>query len=224
MNYEETLVELKKLGTDQNVKVYKRHGAGENLFGVSFANLKQLKKKIKLDHDLATKLWNSQNIDARTLATMIADPSRVSEELVEDWLKDISYYVLVDMLVSNVASQVDFAKTKMELWTKSNKEWEGRAGWQLLAHLAMKDDSLSDEYLEKYLQKIETLIHKSKNRTKDAMNGALIAIGMRNAKLKNKAITIAKRIGKVEVDHGQTSCKTPDAIAYIKKGWERKKK
>ena len=27
----------------------------------------------------------------------------------------------------------------------------------------------------------------------------------------------AKRIGKIDVDHGATSCKTPDAIPYMKK-------
>jgi len=51
MDDKEILAELKRLGTDQNVKICKRHGAGENLYGVSFANLKQLKKKIKADKD-----------------------------------------------------------------------------------------------------------------------------------------------------------------------------
>jgi 3-methyladenine DNA glycosylase AlkD len=224
MDDKEILEELKRLGTDQNVKIYKRHGAGENLYGVSFANLKQLKKKIKTDNDLATRLWSSQNVDAQTLATMISDPSQASEKMIEDWLKDISYYTLIDSFVSNLVSQTDIAKAKMELWTKSEEEWVGRAGWQLLALLAMKDESLTDNYLEKYLNRIEKRIHKSKNRTRDAMNSALIAIGMRNTRLKNKAMATAKRIGKVEVDHGQTNCKTPDATAYIEKAWKRKKK
>jgi hypothetical protein len=108
--------------------------------------------------------------------------------------------------------------------TESEEEWVGRAGWQLLALLAMKDESLTDNDLEKYLNRIEKRILKSKNRTKDAMNSALIAIGMRNTRLKNRAIAIAKGIGKVEVNHGQTNCKTPDATAYIEKAWKRKKK
>jgi hypothetical protein len=33
----------------------------------------------------------------------------------------------------------------------------------------------------------------------------------------------AARIGKVKVDHGETGCKTPDAVPYIKKAVERKK-
>jgi hypothetical protein len=87
----------------------------------------------------------------------------------------------------------------------------------------MRDDTLPDEYFEKCLITIEKIIHQSKNFTKQAMNGAVIAIGLRNSKLEKLAIAAAKRIGKVEVDHGETSCKTPDAVAYIQKAKSRMK-
>jgi len=57
-----------------------------------------------------------------------------------------------------------------------------------------------------------------------AMNGALIAIGIRNPKLQEKAILTARKIGKAKVDHGETSCQTPDAEAYILKAAQRKKR
>ncbi len=60
MNETEVLQELKALGTEQNRKVYRRHGVGENLHGVSFANLGKLKKKIKIDHELAERLWEGR--------------------------------------------------------------------------------------------------------------------------------------------------------------------
>ena len=47
MNLEETLNELKHFGTEQNRKVYRRHWVGDNQYGVSFANLKAIRKKIK---------------------------------------------------------------------------------------------------------------------------------------------------------------------------------
>jgi hypothetical protein len=52
---------------------------------------------------------------------------------------------------------------------------------------------------------------------RDAMNSALIAIGIRNSHLEELALSAAQRIGKVEVDHGKTNCKTPDAAAYIRR-------
>jgi hypothetical protein len=64
---------------------------------------------------------------------------------------------------------------------------------------------------------IERDIHHRKNRVRDAMNSARIAIGIRNKKLEERALKVAKNIGKVVVDHGETSCKTPDATAYIRK-------
>ena len=36
-------------------------------------------------------------------------------------------------------------------------------------------------------------------------------------KLKAKALKAAKKIGKVDVDMGNTSCKVPDATEYIRK-------
>ena len=56
------------------------------------------------------------------------------------------------------------------------------------------------------------------------MNGALIAIGIRNPVLQAKALAVAAQIGKVDVDHGQTSCKTPDAGAYILKTVQHREK
>ena len=74
MKLAEVLGRLERMGTVQNRKIYRRHGAGEKLYGVSFANLGKLKKHIKTDHQLAQRLWASGNVDARTLATMVGDP------------------------------------------------------------------------------------------------------------------------------------------------------
>jgi hypothetical protein len=75
----------------------------------------------------------------------------------------------------------------------------------------------SDAECRKILETIESEIHQSPNRARYAMNTALISIGAYRPSLMNEAIAAAKRIGKVEVDHGDTSCRTPDAIEYIKK-------
>ncbi len=223
MTAAEILSKLKSMGTAQNVKIYKRHGMGNKLYGVSFANLNALKKQIKINQELAEKLWESGNVDARHLATMIADPKAISEKTVDGWVKDINYYMLCD-LVAGVVGQSVLAKRKAEEWIKSDDEWVGRTGWNLIGYLAMVDQILSDEYFEKHLNIIEKTIHKSKNFAKHALNMALIAIGMRNSRLEKLAIASAGRIGKVEVDHGETSCKTPDAVEYIKKAKARKKK
>lgn len=74
-----------------------------------------------------------------------------------------------------------------------------------------------------YLETIERDIHQRANRVREAMNSALIAIGMRSPALEEQALAIAAAIGKVHVDHGDTGCKTPDAAAYIHKARARQK-
>ncbi len=217
------LKELRAMGTARNRKTYGLHGVAGEMYGVSHANLGKLKGKIKVNHELAQELWATGNHDARVLATMIADPERMKASTADAWVRDLDNYLITDAFAGLVSSTPHTAK-RVEKWTGSRDEWVGRAGWHLVARLAMKNEDLPDRYFEEHLKTIEKEIHGRKNRVRDAMNGALIAIGMRSAGLEKKAVAIAGRIGKVEVDHGETGCKTPDAIPYIRKGRARRKK
>ncbi len=216
MTAQQVLAELKKLGTEQNRKIYRRHGVSGEQHGVSYAHLKQLKKRLKTDHALALRLWASGNHDARVLATFVADPKQADEQLLDAWAADLDSYPLTDAF-SAFAARTALARRKMEQWTASDEEWTGQAGWDLLAHLATREDALPDAFFEPYLATVERGIHTRKNRVRHAMNNALIAIGVRSDALEQKALAVARKIGTVEVDHGQTSCKTPDAAAYIRK-------
>jgi 3-methyladenine DNA glycosylase AlkD len=208
---------LEKAGTEQNMKVYARHGVGPNQYGVSFKELRSLGKKLKGDNKLAAELWKTKNHDARILATMVADPATVTEATLDRWVKQIEDYPLADEFAGNLVYASPFARQKMEEWTESDQEFIAQCGWVLLAKLAMDDSSLEDHYLTGYLREIESDIHTAPNRAKYSMNSALIAIGMRDPALQKVALEAAKRIGTVEVDHGETGCKTPDAYTYIQK-------
>ena len=97
MTKTETLAKLKAFGTAQNRKVYRRHGVGEDLYGVSAADLKKLKKEIKTDHALAQQLWATGNHDARILATMIADPTAMKPSDLNTWARDLSNYIITEI-------------------------------------------------------------------------------------------------------------------------------
>ncbi|WP_437283234.1 DNA alkylation repair protein [Sorangium sp. So ce375] len=222
MDFTEVMRELERLGTEQNRKVYRRHGMTDPLFGVSFAHMNALEKRIKRDHELAEALWATGNGDARTLAVAIADPGRFTWDKLEAWLGGLRSPLLIDLLMKRVALQTPFARDAMARWTASDDEWIGRAGWTLLGLLATEDPSLPDSLFEERLSVIEASIHRARNRVREGMNNALISIGSRNEPLRGQALSAARRIGKVDVDHGETSCKTPDAMAYIAKIWARK--
>ena len=217
------MTQLESMGTAQNRKVYKRHGYTEPLFGVSFANLGKLTKKIKTDHDLAVELWDTKNADAQILACMIADPKLMTEKLAKKWAKEIEYYVLCDQFAGMLAT-ADFAPDLMKTWMNSTDEFIKQAGYSTLCMILRDDaESIDRDECEALLSTIEAEIHSAPNRARHTMNSAVIAIGTFKPELMPLAVETAKRIGQVEVDHGETSCKTPDAVSYIEKAAKRRK-
>lgn len=223
MNLKEVMTTLKKQGTEQDRKIFKRHGAKNDLFGVSFANLGVLKKKIKIDHDLALEFWNTKNMDSRTLAIMVADPHTMTSKQIDTWVKEIDYYLLADMF-SGLVAKTKYVKTKQSKWSKSKKEYTKQTGYAMLCAMLRDPNKLTDSDCKSILKTIENEIHESPNRAKHSMNMVLTAIGIYKPQLTNTAIKTAEKIGKVDVDHGETSCKTPDAVSYIQKAIHRTKK
>ncbi|MEE8134684.1 MAG: DNA alkylation repair protein, partial [Gemmatimonadales bacterium] len=221
MKKTEAIRELKAMGTAQTRKVYAQHGVSGDVYGVSYANLGNLKKKIKQDHQLAEQLWATGNHDARVLATMIADPQQMNAKTLDTWVRDVEHHGMAAAF-SGVARRARGAKARTKKWIAARDEWKCTTGWDMLAGLA-ETDVFTDDELAGYVEVIERGIHDAKNRVKYSMNNAVIAIGLR-PKLRKNVIAAAKRIGKVEVDHGKTGCKTPDAASYIAKTVEHRRK
>jgi len=215
------LRELKRLGTAQNVKIDRLHGAGENVYGVAFGELRPLAKRLGTDHELA--LWDSGNADARCLATMVADPAAMTRAEADAWVEGIDYCLHAD-LVGGLVARTPFALAAIEDWTESPEDFVRQTGYVVLAsYLRSGKPPLSDAACRRWLQRIEREIHDSPNRSRHAMNGAVIAVGAFRPGLAPEAIAAAERIGTVEVDHGETGCKTPAAGPYIERALDRKK-
>jgi 3-methyladenine DNA glycosylase AlkD len=219
----EVMQQLEAWGSEQFRKTFARHGIKDAMFGVSYANLGALKKKIKKDHALAVDLWQTGNHDARTFALMVADPAQADAALLESWAHDLNCYPLSDALAGFVSQTPDAVKIA-ENWIERDNEWVESAGWATLGNLAYHSETLPDSYFEAYLPRIERDIHTVKNRVRHEMNMLVIAIGGRNERLARIASAVAKRIGRVVVDHGKTDCKTPEMIPYIQKIIDRKNK
>ncbi|MBI3271234.1 MAG: DNA alkylation repair protein [Planctomycetes bacterium] len=218
MSLAEAMSALEKAGSAQTRKTYARHGATEPLFGVSFATLKELTKRIDVDHELALALWDTGNFDARNLAVKIVDPARISSQDLDRWAQDMRMRMCVGY-VGALAAESPHASAKARLWLSKPGGAERCTGWSLVGTLAMRDESTPDAWFAERLAEIERTMHSAPNEERGAMNQALIAIGCRSAALRKAAVAASKRIGKVEVDHGDTACKTPDAAEYIAKTW-----
>ncbi len=222
LTLQDTMKALEKAGSAQTRKTYARHGAPEPMFGVSFATLKTLYKKIKVDQELAEALWSTGNFDARNLAVKIADPAAISSKELDRWAGTWTAR-MCGGYVAHLAAEGPHGRKKAEKWFASKDEQTGFTGWTLVGALAMIDEGVPDSWFLERLAQIEKTIAGAPNTHKYAMNGAVIAIGCRNAALRKAASAAAKRIGTVEVDHGDTECKTPNAAESIEKTWARAK-
>ena len=218
MTLAETMRALEQAGSAQTRKTWARHGAQEPMFGVSFAALKLLVKRIGVDQELALALWDTKNYDARTLAMKVADPGKMKPAELDRWARANSPRMCGGYLAA-LAAEGPHGAAKAKEWLASDAEPLRSMGWTLAGQLANLDESVPEDWFAKLLARIERTIHSAPNDERYAMNTALITIGGRSAALRKAATAAAKRIGKVEVDHGDTSCKTPDAVPYIEKMW-----
>jgi 3-methyladenine DNA glycosylase AlkD len=222
MDLAAALAELEAAGTEQNRRIYRRHGARDPLFGVPFADLDRLAKRAGRDQSLADGLWATGNYDCRLLACKVADPGAVDDAKLDAWLADIDVWVLVDVFTGSLAGLVPGVAERADRWAASDRDWTADAGWNLYAQQALGDPALDDAWCLALLERIERDTGRSGNRTRHAMNGCLISIGGRNPALREAAEATAARIGTVRVDHGATGCKTPAAIPYLARMWDRK--
>ena len=223
MNTGEVLATLKKLGKPQTAAIYRRHGSGEQVFGVLTSEIAKLQKRIKVNHALAMELWKTGNAEARILALQVADPDKLTPSYADGLVHD-GPVRFIGCYLSGLLARSPIAEETMRAWMKSPDEFRREMGYGILG-VRLKDDpdSVSDTDAERLLVTIEKEIHRSPNWARYAMNGALISIGVFKPALRKKAIETAKRIGKVEVDHGETNCKTPDAVTYIEKASKRQR-
>ena len=212
----EVMARLEAVGTAQNRKVYARHGAAEPMFGVSYAELGKIAKKIKTDHDLARRLWDSGNHDARVLALRVADPAAMDVPLAGRWLRDVDNYILAEGL-GGLCSQSPHARALSDAWRDSPAEWTASTGWFIVTCTAEDPDAWSVQELRGLLRQIEGEIGERPNRVRHEMNGALIVIALRDGNLRRSVLAATNRIGPVKVDHGQTGCKTPEVAPYVER-------
>jgi 3-methyladenine DNA glycosylase AlkD len=210
---------LEKLGNPQTRKTWLAHGATGELFGVKIGDMKGLLKKLKGQQELALDLYASGNLDAMYLAGLVADGAKMSRKELETWARDARWNMLSEYTVPWVACESAHARELACKWIDSRKEHVAAAGWNTYSGIVSvrPDAELDLAEIEGLLARVEREIGAAPNRVRYCMNGFVIAVGSAVKPLLSKARATAKRIGKVQVDMGDTACKVPDAVAVIAK-------
>ena len=199
MEYKEIIQQLKSLSNPVAIAGMKRFGIQtKNTFGVSIPHLRKIAKQIGKDHPLAQRLWTSGIHEARILASMVDDPKVMTEKQMEKWVKDFGSWDVCDQCCSNLFDKTSLAYRKAVQWSERDEEFVKRAGFVLMAVLAVHDKEMSDREFVKFLPIIKREATDGRNFVKKAVNWALRQIGKRNLNLNGMAIKTAKEIQKID--------------------------
>ncbi|HNL37602.1 MAG TPA: DNA alkylation repair protein [Saprospiraceae bacterium] len=219
MTVENVLQSLKSLGSESTRKIFRNHGAPENMYGVKVGDLKGIIKTLprKKDHELSLALYDSGNSDAMYLAGLIADEKKISPDDLRHWAEKASWYMISEYTVAWVAADSPHGWALALEWIESPVEQIASTGWSTLASwcTVRPDATLDLPALEKLLDRVANTIHNAPNRVRYTMNNFVIAAGICVLPLTEKAIATARAIGAVKVEMGGTACKVPDAESYI---------
>lgn len=215
----DVLAELRQRGSEQTCKTYARHGINLPMFGVSVADLKVVAKRLKGRHEFALELFDTGNYDAMYLAGMIADGRHMSKQDLNRWAKSHNCEVLCGSTVPAVASESPYARELALKWIDSKKPTVAICGWGTYGGIVATraDDELDFDEIQLLLKRVVEGIADAPNRVRYAMNQFVIAVGAYVKPLLPQAKRAARALGVVEVDMGDTACKTPVALAYIEK-------
>lgn len=191
--------ELKKHKNSKNVEGMKRFGINsKNMLGLTSPDIKKIAKKIGKDHSLALELWQSNIYEARILACDIDDPDLVTEKQMDAWVSDFDSWAACDACCGHLFDRTNFAYKKAKEWSKRKEEYIKRAGFAMMACLAVHDKKAKDEDLLKFFPLIKKGSIDERNFVHKAVNWALRQIGKRNLNLNKKAIGLAEEIQKID--------------------------
>jgi 3-methyladenine DNA glycosylase AlkD len=194
MNVKEILAQFKSLGDEARRKHNAKSGAPDNQFGVKLGDLRAIAKKIKTDHELALELWETANVEAQLLATLVIKPKSLSAGELDKMTRSTTCAQVAEWLNSYVVAEHPEKETLRAKWMKDKDRWAARAGWHHTASRINKGnvDGLD---LVALLDRIEKELAKAKPEVQWTMNNTLAAIGIHDAKLRKRAIAIGEKIG-----------------------------
>jgi 3-methyladenine DNA glycosylase AlkD len=182
-------------GTEANRKGMARYGiVVDKAFGVDMPWLRGLAKRIGKDHELALDLWASGMHEARILATIIADPKKVDRALMERWVLDFYSWDMCDQCCSNLFVRSTGVWEVVPEWCRREEEFVRRAGYVLIAVLAVKDKKAPSASFVSFIRLIEEGCHDGRNNVKKAVSWALRQIGKRDLEGHALALPVAHHL------------------------------
>ena len=187
------------MGDPSRVAGMARYGIRtDHALGVTVTELRRLARGLRPDHALAAALWSSGVHEARILASLLDDPSLVTEEQMDAWVSGLDSWDVCDGVCGNLFDRTPFALNKAVEWTAREPEFERRAGFATIAWAAVHREDLPDRAFAALLPTIRESSTDDRTYVKKAVSWALRQIGKRSQGLNPKAIRTAEQIGRID--------------------------
>jgi len=200
MTSPELVARLRSLRNTVNIAGQRRFGITPQTeqLGISIVVLRSLARPHRKNHTLAQQLWASGVHEARILAIYIDDFAQVTRTQMDAWARDFDSWDICDQTCGNLFDRTPFALQKAHQWSTRKSEFVKRAGFVLMAALAVHAKDLPDETFLKFLSLIRREATDDRNFVRKAVNWALRQIGKRNPRLRRAAIAEANAIAKID--------------------------
>jgi 3-methyladenine DNA glycosylase AlkD len=192
---EEILTKLKAKARPDQLSGMARYGIRtENRLGVQIPELRKLAKETGKNHELALELWKTGIAEAQILASMVDEPEKVTEQQMEDWVKDVDSWDIGDQTCMNLFEKTPFAWKKITEWSTRPEEFVKRTAFGLLACLAWHSKTAPDQQFTALFPVIASGAMDERKSIQKAVSWALRNIGKRNTALNKSAMKLAQQI------------------------------
>src|SRR5262249_4506498 len=111
--------QLGSLGDDARRAHNTKASAPDNQFGMKLGDIRAIANKIKTDHQLALDLWDTGNVEAQLLATLIVRPKSLSADELDKLTRSVTCSQVADWLNSYVVAEHPEKEVLRQKWMKA---------------------------------------------------------------------------------------------------------
>jgi 3-methyladenine DNA glycosylase AlkD len=213
MTLQQILTQLEALGNEKVRLRNKKNGASDHQFGVQLGDIRKLGAKIKINHELALELWETENIDARLLAVLLIQSEKLSAKELDQMVRSANFAQLADWLNAYIVKQHPDKETLRQKWLADENSWAARAGWSLTSErIAKNPDGLE---LPALLDRLESEMASAAPEVQWTMNNCLAGIGIHFPQHRKRAIEIGETLGIYRDYPVSKGCTSPFAPIWI---------
>ena len=213
MTLKEALEQLQALGNDRMRAQNRKNGAGDNQFGVRLGDIRKVAKKAKTDHALALALWETGNVDARLLATLVIHPAELSAAELDAMVRSLDFAHLADWLIAYVVKNHPEKEALRQAWMADADPWAARAGWALTSERIGRSPEGLD--LAALLDRIESELGGAAPEVQWTMNFCLAGVGIHHPEHRQRALAMGEALGIYRDYLVSKGCTSPFAPIWI---------